>query len=101
MSLRMAVKSAVASGWKTIPATPFEVICCSVWSVTYAVERANSLSGAGPETLRRPMRVSRKPIRLKRASPAGLRRALELRLEPLEGGEALLERRVCREQREE
>jgi len=34
MSLTIAVKSLVASGWKTIPATPAVVMFCSVWSVT-------------------------------------------------------------------
>jgi len=56
-------KSAVASGWKTIAATPFVTIPCPVASVTYAVERAKSRSGAGPLSfLRPPSRESRKPM---------------------------------------
>ena len=62
MSLTIDSKSAVASGWKTIAAAPRLVMFSPVCSVTYAVDIANSRSGAGPASLRRPVRTSRNPI---------------------------------------
>src|ERR1700709_2271130 len=88
MSRTMPSKSAVASGWKTIAALP--ALCCSsvISSVTYAVLIANSRSGAGCARLRLPRRMSSRPM------PRRLRGALQLRLEALQRGEALLHRRV-------
>src|SRR5690242_17961943 len=92
MSRTMPSKSAVASGWKTIAALPAELSPSSLSIVTYAVLIANRRSGAGCASLRFPRRMSISPM------PERLRRALQLRLEALERGQALLERRVRREQ---
>ncbi len=61
MSRTIDSKSAVASGWNTIAAAPREVSPIDVSIVTYAVLIANSRSGAGCASLRRPIRTSRKP----------------------------------------
>jgi hypothetical protein len=63
MSRTIESKSAVASGWKTIAAVPRGVSPIDVSSVTFAVLIANSLSGAGPSSLRLPVRMSKRPIR--------------------------------------
>src|SRR4051812_3112306 len=97
MSLAIEAKSAVSSGWKTMPATPRVLRLSSVSKVTYAVEIANNRSGAGALSLRRPRITSRSPKGLRGDGRAGL--ALELGLEALERGDALLERRVRREER--
>ena len=64
ISATIASKSAVASGWKTIAATPFVSIPCPVDSVTYAVDIANRRSAAGGAlSFFLPPRIaSRKPI---------------------------------------
>ena len=62
VSLRICLKSAVASGWKTMPATGLRLrpSCASI--VTYAVLIANRRSGAGAfRLLRPPSSASRKP----------------------------------------
>ena len=86
MSVTIASKSLVASGWNTIAAAPAGSMLCSVSSVTYAVEMPNSRSVAGPLTSWRPVRMSRRPISV-RERCAGVRRctleALCSRLEPL------------------
>src|ERR687893_57213 len=92
MSATIASKSLVASGWKTIAARP-GLRPSSVSSVTPAVDIAKTRSGAGPLTLRLPVRTSRKPM-----GPLRLRPALQLRLQPLERLDALLHRRVRGEQ---
>src|SRR5512134_3261515 len=89
----MPSKSAVPSGWKTIPA---DLRCSSpsaVASVTCAVVIANRRSGAGSATflLLPPSRASRNP------TPQSLGGALQLRLELLQALDALLHRRVSRE----
>src|SRR5919106_1803911 len=84
-------KSAVPSGWKTRPAAPREVIPSPVSSCTYAVDIANSRSGAGPLSLRRPpSSASKKP---------NLGGDLELALVLHEPLDALLHRRMRHEQR--
>src|SRR6185295_3071951 len=88
MSSTIWRKSPVASGWKTMPATPRVVMPCCASSPTYAVEMAKSRSGAGPLTLRLPSSASRKPM------PPSLRGALQLGLQAREGLDALLHRRV-------
>src|SRR5205823_12599061 len=91
MSRTIESKSAVDSGWNTIAAAPRELIPSPVSIVTFAVLLANSRSGAGLSSLRRPVRMSRRPTRL-----GG---ALELSLEALEARDPGLERRVRRDQR--
>jgi hypothetical protein len=55
-------KSAVESGWKTIPATSRWRRPSSDSSATWAVVMANSRSGAGALSLREPPKIeSRKP----------------------------------------
>ena len=84
MSLTMLVKSAVASGWKTIAALPRERRSSSVSKVTYAVVIAKSRSGAGLASFRLPVMTSKRPTQARGGD------ALELRLEPLQGLDALL-----------
>src|SRR5215212_31519 len=98
MSVAICSKSAVASAWKTIPATPRELIDSSVSNVTYAVLIANSRSGAGLASLRLPAMMSNRPMRSVPEREGALGRALQLRLEAAEGRDALLERRVRREE---
>src|SRR3954454_15394684 len=95
MSLTMALKSDVASGWKTIAAVPRLTRSSSVSNVTYAVVIANSRSGAGLARSRLPRMTSRKPT----PGLCGGGKALELGLEALQRGDALLDRRVTREDR--
>src|SRR6476646_4918939 len=92
MSLTISWKSPVASGWKTMVVNPGVEIAWLALRANVGVDSANSRSGAGPLTLRRPSSASRKPMR------RSLRGALQLRLQALEGREPLLERRVRREQ---
>src|SRR5262249_53716512 len=97
ISVAIAPKSAVASGWKTIAATPCVVIRCAVSSVTYAVDIANSRSAAGALSFLRPPRIASKspmPRSLRGGERAGLQLALVLH----ELLDALLHRRVRREQ---
>src|SRR3954451_24003289 len=94
MSRTIASKSAVASGWKTIAALP-ELLSESSMSIfTYAVDIANSRSGAGCLSSRLPRRMSRRPT----TGPLGGDLALELGLQPGQGGDPLLHRRGRREQ---
>src|SRR4051812_7558962 len=101
MSLTICWKSPVASGWKTIPALPRDVMPCAVSSVTYAVVIANSRSGAGAFSLRLPSRASMNPM-----TPAPLRgrrdgALLQLLLEAAQALDPGLHRRVRREEVEE
>src|SRR5689334_21848108 len=91
MSRTIPSKSAVASGWKTIAAAPRELIESDVSSVTYAVLIANSRSGAGPASLRRPSSTSKKPI-ASTPVPVRLARGLKLGLEALQRRDPLLQR---------
>ena len=63
ISVTMPSKSAVASGWKTIPALPELLRLIEVAIVTSAVLMANSRSGAGCLSARRPVRMSKMPTR--------------------------------------
>src|SRR3954463_5843490 len=94
MSRTMPSKSAVASGWKTIAASPVVVRPSSISSLTYAVDMANSRSAAGCLSSRLPRRMSKSPTPKSLSGDA----ALELRLQALQGGDALLHRRVRGEQ---
>src|SRR4051794_41331509 len=88
MSRTICSKSDVASGWKTIAALPLLVRPSSISSVTCAVVIANTRSvGTGFLIARFPRRTSRRPMGER------LGGALELRLEPLQRGDALLHRR--------
>src|SRR5690349_9391162 len=93
MSLTMPSKSAVASGWKTMAALPVVVSSSSISSLMYAVDMANRRSAAGCLSSRFPRRMSKRPMG--RSLDA---LALELRLEPAQRLDALLHRRVRREQ---
>src|SRR5215217_2416139 len=89
MSRTMPSKSAVASGWKTIAALPVPLSPSSISSLICAVVIANTRSVAtGFLSWRLPRRTSRNPI------PGRLGGALELRLEALQGGDALFHRRM-------
>src|SRR5262245_5744123 len=92
MSRTIDSKSAVASGWKTIAALPVVRSSSSISSLTYAVDIANRRSAAGCLSSRLPRRMSRKPMTGLNGSP------LQLGLEPLQGRDPLLDRRVRREQ---
>src|SRR4051812_39662651 len=90
MSVRICLKSTVDSGWKTIAASPFDCRPSDSLSVSWAVDIAKSLSvGAGALSFFLPKTTSRRPTG---CSLGG--RALQLRLEALQGGDALLHRRV-------
>src|SRR5436309_11010575 len=84
--------------WKTSAAAPRDLTPCAASRSTYAVVSANSRSGAGPESLRLPRSASRKPMagRLRRDGQRAA--ALELLLVALQPRDALLDRRVGREQ---
>src|SRR5215212_2292724 len=90
MSVTIDVKSAVASGWKTIAALPELLSSSVISSVTAAVDIANSRLSAGALSLRLPVRMSNRPMRLGRA--------LELHLQALQRRDPLLHRRMRREQ---
>src|SRR3954447_9091861 len=98
----MPLKSAVASGWKTMPATFLCFRSRDVSIVTWAVVIANRRSGAGVFSFLRPPRsASRNPTRWSlEADRLGLggqgRHAggLELRLDARQRLDPLLHRRV-------
>src|SRR5690349_23000819 len=89
MSRTMPSKSPVASGWKTIAAWPEVVSSSSSSSLTYAVDIANRRSAAGCLSSRLPRRMSKRPMAYRLNALA-----LKLRLQALERGDALLDRRV-------
>src|SRR5690242_6632132 len=93
MSRTICSKSEVASGWKTIAALPELLSPSCISRVICAVVIANTRSvGTGFLIARFPRRTSKRPM------PERLGGALELRLEALQGRDALLQRRVRGEQ---
>src|SRR3954447_6167369 len=92
MSLTIASKSAVPSGWNTIAALPEDFRPTSVSSVTIAVLMANRRSSVGWRSFFLPRSASRNP------PPMRLDAGLPLRPAALQGGDPLLHRRVRREQ---